>query len=87
MNVSDQIKEIIISALHLENREINDDTLLLGAIPEFDSMAIVAVISEIEDAFGIDFQEHEISAEVFEKFGDLNKFVSDKLSRKQSDQH
>ncbi|RLA46324.1 MAG: acyl carrier protein [Gammaproteobacteria bacterium] len=57
----------------------NADTPLLGAIPEFDSMAVVSVVTALEEEFGCTFDDDEITAEVFESIGSLVSFVDAKL--------
>ena len=54
-------------------------TQLLGHIPEFDSLAVVAVIETIEDQFDIVIDDDEIDAEIFETFGSLLAFVELKV--------
>lgn len=51
---------------------------MLGGIPEFDSMAVVAVITSIEEEFGITIDDDELSASVFETVGSLSRFVESK---------
>ena len=53
---------------------------LLGAIPEFDSMAVVTVLTMIEDEFGLTVEDDEVSADVFETLGTLATFVEGKLT-------
>jgi acyl carrier protein len=53
---------------------------LLGAIPELDSMAVVGLITALEEHFGITIEDDEISAEVFETLGSLSAFVDSKLA-------
>ncbi len=48
-------------------------------MPEFDSMAVVAVVTAIEDEFGIVIDDDELSAEVFATVGSLSDFVGSKL--------
>jgi len=55
------------------------DTPLLGAIPEFDSMAVVSIITALEDQFGFAVDDDEIDASVFETVGTLVAFVEGKL--------
>jgi acyl carrier protein len=43
-------------------------------------MAVVNIITEIEDYYGFIVDDDEISAEVFETFGNLVSFVESKLS-------
>ena len=54
------------------------DTALLGNIPEFDSMAVVSVITALEDQFDIVVEDDDISAETFETLGSLVEFVDSK---------
>ncbi len=81
MNTAATVKEILIDVLQLSSdTEFDDETPLLGAIPEFDSMAVVTVLTAIEDTFGIEVDDDEISADIFENFGALNAFVSEKVN-------
>ena len=80
MNTVALVKDILIEALQLsDNTPIDADTALLGSIPEFDSMAVVTVLTAIEESFGIEVDDDEISAEVFESFGTLCSFVEQKI--------
>jgi acyl carrier protein len=49
---------------------------MLGAIAELDSMAVVGILAAIEDQLGITVEDDEISAEAFETFGALERFVT-----------
>jgi len=53
-------------------------TELLGGIPEFDSMAVVMVITALEETMGVVVDDDEISAETFESIGSLVSFVEAK---------
>jgi acyl carrier protein len=55
-------------------------TLLLGAIPELDSMAVVNLITALEEQFGITVDDDEIGAATFETLGSLSAFVEQKLA-------
>lgn len=59
---------------------LDDDTPLLGAVPELDSMALVAVLTDIQHRFGIPIEDDEISADVFLTFGALRRFVDERRS-------
>lgn len=78
----EDIKGIIGQVLQLGEQvdSFDDSTQLLGSIPEFDSMAVVSVITAIEDTFGIIVDDDEISADIFETLGTLTEFVNDKLA-------
>ena len=54
---------------------------LLGAVPELDSMAVVAVLTALEDRFGFAVDDDEVSGRTFATVGDLVAFVEGKLAR------
>lgn len=56
------------------------DTKLLGEIPELDSMAVVSVLTAIEEQFEIEIMDDEVDAEIFENLGALSDFVEGKLA-------
>lgn len=56
------------------------DTPLLGAIPELDSMAVVALITALEERFGFAIEDDEISGDTFATVGSLERFVTAKSS-------
>ncbi len=80
MDNTDRIKQILASALQLGSRvnQLTRSTPLLGGLPEFDSMAVVTVMTMIEDEFGISVADDEISGETFETVGSLADFVAQK---------
>ena len=55
------------------------DTALLGTIPELDSMAVLAVLTQIEEDFGLSIPDDEVSADIFLTYGDLAGFVRARL--------
>ena len=55
-------------------------TPLLGAIPELDSMAVVTLITSLEEQFGITVDDDDISGDTFASVGSLAAFVADKLA-------
>ena len=59
--------------------DFGEDTGLLGSIPEFDSMAVVSIITALEDEYGCIIDDDEISAEIFATIGTLASFVEAKL--------
>ncbi|HKE93963.1 MAG TPA: phosphopantetheine-binding protein [Povalibacter sp.] len=81
MDHLDRIKDILRDALQLGERadSFTADTALLGSIPEFDSMAVVSVLTMLEEQFGITVADDEISADTFQTVGALAAFVSQKV--------
>lgn len=82
MTLTEQVSEILINVLQLkDNQALSEpDVPLLGAIPEFDSMAVVTVLTELEERFGFFVDDDEIDAEIFETVGSLVEFVEQKLA-------
>jgi acyl carrier protein len=56
-----------------------DETPLLGALPELDSMAVVALINTLEERFGFVVDDDEIDGSTFATVGALSQFVLDKV--------
>ena len=78
-----QLRLILRDTLHLGDRaaRIHAGTILLGAVPELDSMAVVTVLTVLEGQFGFAIADDEISAETFATFGSLVEFVQNKLNK------
>ena len=76
-----QVRAIVLEALGLgtEEARLRPDSGILGAIPEFDSMAVVAVLTALEERFALQIEDGEITAEHFETLGSLSAFVRRKL--------
>jgi acyl carrier protein len=77
-----EVTNILADVLSLGDRKnsLKADSILLGNIPELDSMAVVNVITALEDHFGITVDDDEISAQTFETVGTLTGFVEQKLA-------
>jgi acyl carrier protein len=77
-----EVTNILADVLSLGERKnsLKADSVLLGNIPELDSMAVVNVITALEDHFGITVDDDEISAQTFETVGTLTDFVDQKLA-------
>lgn len=87
MQILNQVKKQIKIVLQLDDRFDCADaaTRLLGEIPELDSMAVVSLITAIEDAFEIEFADDELHGEAFATVGSLARLVEDKLQGRNSD--
>jgi acyl carrier protein len=59
-------------------RAMTADTALLGAIPELDSMAVVSVLTTLEDRFGFEVDDDEIDGSTFATVASLVGFVRGK---------
>ncbi len=81
MSIEAEVKVILADVLQLGDA-VNDfdaDTPLLGGIPEFDSMAVIGVITGLEEKFDFFVEDDEIDADVFESIGTVIRFVESKL--------
>jgi len=80
--VLDQVKSVVASSLRLGDRisGLAPDAPLLGAIPELDSMAVVQLITAVEEHFGISVADDEIDASAFSSLASLAAFVETKLA-------
>ena len=82
MTVQPEIKKILDEVLSLKGRLMSAaaDTPLLGAVPELDSMAVVAILTMIEERFGLIVEDDEVDGSVFASVGSLSHFVESKLA-------
>lgn len=78
----EEVKNILADVLSLgaAKDSLTEQSALLGSIPEFDSMAVVNLITALEEHFGIVVDDDEISASTFETLGSLTAFVQEKLA-------
>lgn len=78
----DELKTILGDVLSLGDAKdaLTPESALLGSIPELDSMAVVHLITALEEHFGIVVDDDEISASTFATLGSLDAFVQQKLA-------
>jgi acyl carrier protein len=77
-----RIKKILRDTLNLGDRadRLTADSPLMGGLAEFDSMAVVSVITMIEDELGVTIEDDELSADIFATVGTLAEFVAQKAA-------
>ncbi len=75
-----QVKEVLVETLELQDRAaaIDASTPLFGSLPEFDSLAVLELIVELERRFGITIEGDDVTAAVFESLASLTEFVDGK---------
>jgi acyl carrier protein len=59
---------------------LTDESELFGALPEFDSMSVAVVLTEIEDRLGIIIDDEDVDGALFATFGNLRSFCIAKLA-------
>jgi len=74
-----QVCQILRTTLGLGQRPLDADTPLLGAMPELDSMAVASLIIALEQHYGFEVRDDEISARHFATVGSLASFVASKM--------
>lgn len=80
MNLEADVRAVLGTVLQLGDRAngLNRDSRLLGSLPELDSMAVVAVVTALEERFGVVFDDDEISADTFSTLGSLVELIENK---------
>ena len=78
----EELKALIGEVLQISDRmdKLGENDILLGGIPEFDSMAVVSLLTVIEENYGIMIDDDEVSADNFETIGSLLQFVNSKVA-------
>ena len=76
----EEVRNILAHTLQLGDRAstFTADTPLLGSLPELDSLAVVTLITALEERYGFVVDDDEISAETFATLGTLIAFVEGK---------
>jgi len=82
LDIRHETRHILDRALGLGGRALDfaDDTRLLGVLPELDSMAVVGVLTSLEERFGFVIADDEIDGAAFATLGSLIDFVERKVS-------
>lgn len=74
--------DLLRSTLQLGSRadQLNANSPLMGAYPEFNSLTVVGIVAGIEEALGCEVSDTEISEDVFQTVGSLADFIQTKLA-------
>lgn len=82
MATIDDVKSILRDTLQIGDRVDGFDlaTPLLGHVPELDSMAVVTILTALEETFDFEVDDDEITAATFDTLGSLTEFVDHKLA-------
>lgn len=82
MDIDNNVKRILDEVLSLGGRAASFtlDTHLLGAIPELDSMAVVSLITALEERMGITIDDDDIGGDTFATYGSLLALVQSRLN-------
>ena len=75
------LRAVLTDVLGLDRARVaqfREETPLFGALPEFDSMAVAGLLTELEERLGILIEDHEVDADMMETFGALLTFARNK---------
>ena len=75
------LRAVLADVLGLDRARVaqfHEETPLFGALPEFDSMAVAGLLTELEERLGILIEDHEVDADMMETFGALLEFARNK---------
>lgn len=78
------LKAVLVDVLGLDPERVaafDGTTPLFGALPEFDSMAVAGLLTELEERLGIEIEDHEVDADMLSTFGHLLTFAQAKALR------
>jgi acyl carrier protein len=78
------LRAVLTDVLGLDRTRVaafNEATPLFGALPEFDSMAVAGLLTELEERLGVLIEDHEVDAEMMASFGSLLTFARSKALR------
>ena len=75
MTKLEQVKNILADLLKLDTSNFNENTELLGALPEFESVAVIGLITAIEETFDVTIHDDDLNAELFATPGSLINYV------------
>lgn len=78
-----RIKQLIVSALHLQGTaptDITDDGPLFGEGLGLDSIDALELVVALEKEFGVRIQSHEVGREAFASVSTLAAFIDGRLA-------
>ena len=81
VNVEQEVINTLRSVLNLDatGLQLKSDTQLLGSVAELDSMAVVSILTALEERFGIAVDDDEVDGRTFASVDTLTSFVRSKL--------
>jgi acyl carrier protein len=79
--IEETVRALLVDVLGLAKSRVakfDDETELFGALPEFDSMAVATLLTEMEERLGILIEDDDVEAEDLMTFGRLMSFAKRK---------
>lgn len=81
-SIKEKLREVIVEDLdaNIDAGGLRDDVSLYDDGLGLDSIAIINLIVLVEKKFDINFEEHEISSNIFSSIDQLSRFISSKVN-------
>ncbi len=82
--VDQTLRATLVDVLGLSPEQVagfTEASPLYGALPEFDSMAVAGLLTELEERLGILIEDHDVDADMLETYGSLLTFARAKALR------
>jgi len=83
VNVAQEVIKTLYAVLGLDSARhpLDEASPLLGSVAELDSMAVVSILTALEERFGIAVDDDEVDGHTFASVGSLVEFVRGKLGQ------
>lgn len=83
VNVAQEVIKTLYAVLGLDSARhpLDESSPLLGSVAELDSMAVVSILTALEERFGIAVDDDEVDGRTFASVGSLVEFVRGKLGQ------
>ena len=77
----ENVKAVVVATLDIKDRagDLVPESELLGSLPELDSVAVVELVVALQDRFGIEIEDDEVTGDIFETLGQLTAFINSKV--------
>lgn len=72
------LRAVLVDVLGLPAERVaafTEATPLFGALPEFDSMAVAGLLTDLEERLGILIEDQDVDADMLESYGALLTFL------------
>ena len=80
--VAQTVKQVLRDILGLSEARaaaLTDESGLFGTLPELDSMAVMGLLTELEDRLGILIDDEDVDGDMLLTFGALTRFAADRV--------
>ena len=73
------IIEVLVEVLGIEERadSLQESTPLFGSLPELDSLAVLELITALEERYDFEVKDADFTGEIFQTVGTLVAFVEE----------